>query len=134
LFWNSFLPPPGLSEAMGAAFRRAMPDRPAAHSGMPGPDGYSLLCAKAAEGMRQVGGFGEPEQWRFDWERPYTRDEWLDQVPTFGGLGQRMPAAALNELLATIGTAIDTLLGGSFIVGYATVAVSAVRKPGPPSL
>ena len=24
------------------------------------------------------GGFGNPEQWRFDWERSYTRDEWLD--------------------------------------------------------
>jgi hypothetical protein len=73
------------------------------------------------------GGFGEPEQWRFDWERPYTRDEWLDQVPTFGGIGQRMPAAALSELLAAIGAAIDTLLGGSFTMGYATVAVSAAR-------
>ena len=24
----------------------------------------------------------------FDWERTYTRDEWLDQVPTFGGHSQ----------------------------------------------
>jgi hypothetical protein len=29
--------------------------------------------------MREVGGFGEPEQWQFDWKRPYTRDEWVDQ-------------------------------------------------------
>ena len=35
--------------------------------------------------MRQAGGFGEPQTWRFDWSRPYTRAEWLDVVPTFGG-------------------------------------------------
>ena len=125
VFWNSFLSPPELNEAMGAAFRRIAPDTPAVHRGMPGPDGYSALCAKAADGMRQAGGFGEPEQWRFDWARPYSRDEWLDQVPTFGGLS-RFPPAALQELLAGIGAAVDAL-GGSFTMGYATVAASAAR-------
>jgi hypothetical protein len=24
------------------------------------------------------GAFGEPEEWLSHWERPYTRDEWLD--------------------------------------------------------
>ena len=28
------------------------------------------------------------ERERFDWERTYTRDEWLDQVPTFAGHSQ----------------------------------------------
>jgi hypothetical protein len=36
--------------------------------------------------------FGEPEQWRFDWEWPYTRDQWLAVVPTFGGHAQIPPA------------------------------------------
>src|SRR6202042_1570180 len=79
VFWNSFLPPRELNEAMGAVFRRIAPDTPAVHRGLPGPDGYSALCAKAADGMRQAGAFGEPEQWRIDWARPYSRDEWLDQ-------------------------------------------------------
>ncbi len=125
VFWNSFLPPPELNEAMGAAFRRIAPDTPAMHRGMPGPDGYSALCAKAADGMRQAGGFGEPEQWRFDWARPYSRDEWLDQVPTFGGFS-RFPPATQQALLAGIGAAVDAL-GGSFTMGYATVAASAAR-------
>ena len=51
--------------------------------------------------MRQAGGFGHPEQWRSDWERRYGRDEWLDQVPTFGGYSQ-LPAAVQTELLAGI--------------------------------
>jgi SAM-dependent methyltransferase len=115
VFWNSFLPPAEVNEAMGAAFRRIAPDRPAIHRGLPGPDGYSALCAKAADGMRQAGGFGEPEQWRFDWERPYSRDEWLDQVPTFGGFS-RFPAATQQALLAGVAAAVDAV-GGSFTDG-----------------
>ncbi len=125
VFWNSSLPPRELNEAMGAVFRRIAPDTPAVHRGLPGPDGYSALCAKAAAGMRQAGAFGEPEQWRIDWARSYSRDEWLDQVPTFGGIGQ-LPAAARQELLADVGAAVDAL-GGSFTMGYATVAASAAR-------
>jgi hypothetical protein len=77
---------------------------------MPGLDGHVALCATAAGGMRQAGGFGGPERWRFGWDRPYARDEWLDQVPTFGGHGQ-LPPAALQEVLAGVGTAIDTMGG-----------------------
>jgi hypothetical protein len=83
------------------------------------------LCATAADWIRQAGGFGEPEQWRFDWDRPYTRDEWLDKVPTFGGHSQ-LPPATLQEVLAGIGTAIDTM-GGGFTMRHATVAVIAAR-------
>ena len=83
------------------------------------------MCTKAADGMRQAGAFGDPEQWRFDWERPYTRDEWLDQVPTFGGHSQ-LPPAKLEELLAGIGAAIDAA-GGSFTMRYTTVVVTAAR-------
>jgi SAM-dependent methyltransferase len=127
VFWNSVLPPPELSAAMGTALSRVMVGRPASCGGMPGPDGYAQLCAKAADGMRQAGGFGEPEPWRFDWQRTYTRDQWLDQVPTFGGMGQRLPTAVLRELLDRVGATIDAL-GGRFTMGYATVAVSAARQ------
>ena len=81
---------------------QVLPDVPMFGRGLPGPDTYSLGCARAADGMRQAGGFGEPELWRFDWERPYTRDEWLDQMPTFGGWSQ-IPPAAQRDLLAGVG-------------------------------
>jgi hypothetical protein len=110
---------------VAAVFRQVTPDPRAMHRGLPGPDGYSALCAKAADGMRQAKAFGDPEQWRLDWERHYSRDEWLDQVPTFGGLS-RFPAATQQALLAGIGAAVDAL-GGSFTMGYATVAASAAR-------
>jgi SAM-dependent methyltransferase len=125
LFWNSFQPPSDVGEAIAAAYRRVLPDFPVFQRGMPGPEAYSLLCDKGADGMRQAGAFGEPEQWRFDWDRPYTRDEWLDTVPTFGGYS-KLPPAQQRELLASIGAALDAV-GGSFTMRYATVAVTAAR-------
>jgi SAM-dependent methyltransferase len=126
LFWNSFLPPPGLNEAFTEVIRRVLPDSPIAASGLPGPDGYSTLCVRAGDAMLRAGGFGPPEQWRFDWERPYTRDEWLDALPTFGGMSL-LPPGKLADLTAGVGAAIDAV-GGGFTMGYATVAVAAVRS------
>jgi hypothetical protein len=75
--------------------------------------------------MRQAGGFGEPEEWLADWARPYTREEWLDLVPTLGGWGQ-FPRHAQAEILAGLGAAVDAA-GGAFTMGYTTLAVTAVR-------
>jgi SAM-dependent methyltransferase len=125
VFWNAFLPPPELSEALTAGFRRIAPDPQVVRRGMPGPGVYLQMCEKTADGMRQAGGFGRPEQWRSDWERRYGRDEWLDQGPAFGGYS-RLPAAAQAELLAGLRDAIDQI-GGSFTMGYATVAATATR-------
>lgn len=92
---------------------------------MPGLDAYSAMFSTAEDGIRAVGAFGDLERWQFDWTHPYTRDEWLDQVPTSGG-HSRFPPDQLNELLAGIGAAIDTV-GGNFTMRYATVVVTAVR-------
>jgi SAM-dependent methyltransferase len=125
VFWNAFQFD-DISEAFAAAYRRAMPDSPMSRGrGMPGPEIYATMTAKAADSMRQAGGFAEAEQWRFDWDRDYTRDEWLDQVPTFGGHSQ-LPPATLQEVLDGMGAAIDKV-GGSFTVHYATMAATAVR-------
>ncbi len=69
---------------------------------------------KAADGIRATGEFEEPEQWRFEWARSYTRDEWLDALPTSGGA---IPPTSLTGLLAGIGYAIDAV-GGSFTMNY----------------
>ncbi len=87
--------------------------------------GYTALCAKAADGIRQAGGFADAEQRRFDWEQPYTREERLDQLPTQGAF-TRLPQAALEEVLAGVGAALDAA-GGSFTMHYTTVAVTARR-------
>lgn len=126
VFWNAFRPPSGLGEAMTEVYRRAMPDSPMFQNSMPGPDGYSMMCDKASDGMRRTGAFGDPEEWRYPWERQYTRDEWLDQVPTFG-LHSQLPPDKQQEILTGIGAAIDAV-GGGFTMGYTTVVATALRN------
>jgi SAM-dependent methyltransferase len=123
LFWNAFEIPPDLQEAFGAVYRRVLPDVPMFGRQASSAQAYASMCEKASEGMRETGGFGEPEQWRSGWERPYTKDEWLDMVPTTG-FHTKLEPATLKELLAGIGAAIDAV-GGGFTMHYTTVMVTA---------
>jgi len=114
-------------DALAEALRRVAPDSPF----NPGPlrdsavDAYRPLFARIADGIRQAGGFSEPEQWHFAWERTYSRAELLDQLPTFGGLTQ-FPADALAEVLRCAGAAIDGL-GGHATMPYTSVVITSAR-------
>ncbi len=126
VFWNAFEPPAALRAAFGEIFLRVAPGSPfGAYWDRPALDSYRTGCERAADGMRQAGGFGDAEEWLFRWERPYTRDEWLDLVPTTGGFA-RMPGRAQAEVLEGMGAAIDAA-GGSFIMSYGTIAATAAR-------
>ncbi|HEY0696651.1 MAG TPA: class I SAM-dependent methyltransferase, partial [Micromonospora sp.] len=126
LFWNVFEPPPELRMGFAEVQGRVVPDAPNLWAGSrPIVEGYAALFTRASDGIRNAGGFTEPEQWRFDWERTYTRDQWLDQLPTHGGYSQ-LPPATRTELLDATGAAIDAV-GGSFPMSYATVVVTATR-------
>ena len=128
LFWHVGQPPPEMMEKFAEAYHRVVPDGPVnlqAMAKQPLDRTAAFFTTKAADGIREAGSFGDPEQWRFDWERSYTRDEWLDQLPTAGVLTQ-LPADKLAEVLAGTGAVIDAV-GGSFMVGYATVVTTAAR-------
>ncbi|HEY7325052.1 MAG TPA: class I SAM-dependent methyltransferase [Streptosporangiaceae bacterium] len=125
VFWNAFEPPPDLRDAFAGVYRRVDTGLPFDPFARPLLDAYLAGCAKAGGGIRQAGAFAEPEQWQFDWARPYTRDEWLDLVPTLGGHSQ-IPAGKLAELLAGLGAVVDAA-GGSFTMRYTTVTVTAAR-------
>ncbi|MEU5428921.1 class I SAM-dependent methyltransferase [Streptomyces olivoreticuli] len=126
MFWNAAQLPPELLESFAEVYRRVLPDPLAARQWtMSALDAYAALYARVADGIGETGDFGDPEQWRFDWQRPYTRDEWLDHLPTTGG-HTRLPRAELQEVLAGIGAAIDAV-GGAFVMRYATVVVVATR-------
>jgi SAM-dependent methyltransferase len=126
VFWNVGQPPPELTEAFADVYRRVVPDSLAARWATVDPNGYSVLCEKAADGIRGSSAFGEPETRRHDWQHTYTRDEWLDQVPTTGA-HTRFPPDDLAAVLAGLGAVIDAA-GGSLTVQYATVAVLARRS------
>ena len=126
LFWNVMSLPQRFAEGFSAVYRRILPELPFFQGGSPGGlSSYAPLSDAAADGIRQTARFDEPEQWQFEWERPYTTEEWLDTVPTFGGHSQISPEK-LVSLLTAIGEVIDAA-GGSFIVGYSALVVTAPR-------
>jgi SAM-dependent methyltransferase len=120
LFGHAFQVPPAVAEALSTV---DLPFKVPATQNM--LDGYQQMYATFADRIRDADGFDEPEQWRFDWARSYTRDEWLDQMPTQGGL-TRLAPEQLAEVLAATGAAIDAM-GGTFTLPCATVAVAATR-------
>ena len=127
IFWHVFAPPQEVADAQAAAYRRVAPDVPFTfRAGPPQADRTgAVFTTRAADGMRKAGGFGDPEEWRVDWERPCTRDEWLDMLPTSGALTQ-LPPDQQAEILAEVGAAIDGI-GGRFTMHYTTVAIMAAR-------
>jgi SAM-dependent methyltransferase len=124
-FWNASEPPKELSEAFAEVFRRVVPDSPAAALWYRPVEAYRAGCERVAAVIRQAGTFGEPEEWLSSWERPYTRDEWLDYFPTTGGF-TRSPEAIQREILDGLGAAVDAA-GGTFTMSYTTIATTAAR-------
>ncbi len=127
VFGHAFQLPPDVAEALAVVYQQVVPDSP---FNLPATtnhalDRYQRMYAKLADGIREAVGFSDPEQWRFDWEQSYTRDEWLDQMPTTGEITQ-LPPDKLAVVLEAVGAAIDAI-GGSFTMRYATVAATATR-------
>jgi len=117
-----------VAEALAAAYRRVAPRSPVGFTGQADGsilDAYQALYARAADGIREAGGFREPEIWRYDWERSYTSAELLDLVPTSGGVSG-LPPDQVARLMAAVGTALDKL-GGAATLPYATWGLTAIR-------
>ena len=126
IFSHVYEPPVEVAEASAAAYRRVVPDSPFANLPARRPlDLYQAMYAKFADKIRETGEFHEPEQWRFDWEQSYTRDQWLALLPTTGGF-TRLRRDQLADILDEVGTAIDAL-GGAFTMLSTTLATSAAR-------
>lgn len=126
VFWNVMQVPPELGTAFDAAIARALPGTPFARGISSGLSAYESQLSKASAGIRESEAFGEAERWRYDWHREYTRDEWLDGLPTSGGFN-RLPSDRLEPLLREIGQAIDGF-GGAFTMDYAAMVVTAARN------
>ncbi|WP_459248798.1 class I SAM-dependent methyltransferase [Streptomyces youssoufiensis] len=130
VFGHVFEPPAEVAEPFAAAYRRVAPDSPFGQQpARRALETYQAGYARIADTIRGTGRFSEPEQWRFDWERTYTRAQWLELLPTTGGL-TRLSADQLTEILGAVGDAVDAI-GGHFTMRYTTLATSAVRTDAP---
>ena len=85
LFWNAFQLPPQLAEAFAQVYAELLPEHPMYQHGVrAGKEVYAPLLAGTADRLHDAG-FEQAEHWRDEWQRTYTRAEWLDLFPTFGG-------------------------------------------------
>ncbi|MDA0563404.1 class I SAM-dependent methyltransferase [Streptomonospora sp. S1-112] len=128
VFWNAERPPEDLAAAFTRVYARLLPDSPLARRHAGGGD-YGPLCDAAAQGMDTSGAFGEVQRWSFPWERRYTRQEYLDLLPTSGVLA-RLPEPERRPVLEAVGAAIDAA-GGAFTMGYTAQVATAARTPAP---
>ena len=120
LYWHVFDPPGEVAQPFEDVLARVAPDAPLQ---TPGFGLQEANVKRAVQGIRTAGGFAEPEQWRFEWQRRYTRDEWLDHLATTGQLTLLGPDE-IATVLDAVGAAIDSL-GGEFTMHYVTLATAA---------
>lgn len=128
LCWNVFQPPPEIAKAFSEVSRGVLPAAVPDLWSRPAMEGYAMLTERAEKGLNESGAFGEPEQWRIDWERAYTTAEWLDQLPTSGGY-TRLAPEQMEQILTRTGAAIDAM-GGQFTMQYAAMVCTAVKTAG----
>ena len=83
------------------------------------------LRAAHADPIEACERFGPVEERSFIWDHTYTRDEWLDQLPTHSD-HRTLPPDVLSRLLEHIGDVIDAN-GGTITIGHTTEVLIAVR-------
>lgn len=125
VFSHVFEPPEDIATAFAEAFRRAAPESPFNAPGNSLLEAYRAGYAGIADSLRGTGAFEDVEQWSFDWTKHYERQEWLDLLPTTGGL-TRLSADQQAAILEAVGSAIDAR-GGSFTMDYVTLAATGLR-------
>jgi SAM-dependent methyltransferase len=126
LFWNAGDPEPGIAAAFAGVYARVAPGMLTLPAGKSAVDIYSsVMSGETISAINRAGAFTEPEEWRYQWQHVYTRDAWLDLVPT-QGTHTRLPKSELDAILEGIGAAIDEA-GGTFTMTYTVVAATATR-------
>jgi SAM-dependent methyltransferase len=78
------------------------------------------------EPLVATGAFGPVEVRTYSWEQRYTREEWLDQLPTHSD-HRLLPDDQRALLMDAVGAAIDDF-GSSFTMRYDTEVITATRS------
>lgn len=130
IFGHVLEPPASIARAFAEAFGRVVPESPFARQDKRtvhrnSLEAYQAGYAAVADKINSSGLFNPAELARFDWQRTYSRDEWLRLLPTTGGLTSVDPERR-RAVLAPVGQAIDQL-GGSFTSTFTTLIITAQR-------
>ncbi len=128
LIWNAGCHPDDLADALEEVYARVVP--PGRHRVFRGYAANRPLDAKTGLGLEldaitAVPDLAEPTMRWFPWTRTYQRDEWLNQLLSRSD-HTALAVEVLAPLLDGIGSAIDGH-GGSFVMNFETVLISATR-------
>jgi SAM-dependent methyltransferase len=121
VFWNHGVQEPEAQEELQVVYRRLAPgiDEDSILLGSP----VARRIQAAAAGFGSSGRFSVPEVRTYPWHKTYSRDEWLDLLPTHSD-HRTLPGERLAALLEGVGAVIDGL-GGTLDVRYTTWLVTA---------
>jgi len=92
VFGHAFQLPPDVAEAFAVASQRVVPDSPFNVQAMTehALDKYQQMYTKLGDGIREAGGFSDPEQWRLDWSCPTPATSgWTRCPPQAASLSSR---------------------------------------------
>ena len=126
LLWNLGAHDPETQAALDEVYRRLAPSLAECSAplgkvmreGRDDPGGVEAVAA--------TGRFQAPEVLTWEWEQPYSRDEWLDVIQTHSS-HRLIPEGQRRALVEGLGEAIDRL-GGSLRLLYRTV-LYLFRRP-----
>lgn len=125
-FWNSNLHAREVKDALDPIYQRHRPE-PVAGAGS-NIEAVARMHDTVADALDAIGQFEPVEVRRYPWHATYTRDQWLDQLPTHSD-HRNMAPEALAALLAEVGEVIDGF-GGQITLDHTTKVITTTRKSG----
>jgi SAM-dependent methyltransferase len=128
LIWNAGYQHDDLADALEGVYSSVVPS--GGHRLFRGYAANRSSDAKTGLGseidaVSAVRHFGATSETWFPWTRMYRRDEWLDQLVSRSDHAALEPAVR-HRLLEAVAAAIDDH-GGSFVMNFETVLISATR-------
>ncbi|RPF22916.1 class I SAM-dependent methyltransferase [Myceligenerans xiligouense] len=127
VFWNICLPEPPVAAALAEVYRGVdlgLDVLPWERSPLAG---YEKLAGAAVAGIWGSRAFGTVRRHDIPWLVEFTRDAWVDQVPTLAW-HERLSPRALSRVLDGNAKVIDAL-GGTVTMPYTTLTLLADRRP-----
>jgi SAM-dependent methyltransferase len=128
LIWNTGSPSDDLADALAEVYSGVLPRHIhtvyrgyAANRSTDRRSGLNSEIAAIAEAAE----FDAPSETWFPWKQIYRRDEWLEQLLSRSDHTALDPAVQ-EQLFECVGATIDDF-GGSFVVNFETVLISATR-------
>jgi SAM-dependent methyltransferase len=121
-FWNFPRFEPELGDEIDAVYAECAPELRAGRFGV---GAHESERAADVEELEASALFGSVENWSFQREEHYSRDEWLDLLQTYSD-HIALPGGQRARLLAAIGATIDAH-GGTRTIEYHTLVVTARR-------